>query len=114
MMKPQYNLLNVIPYKAEHIITEKKDGLIILAYPRFKKEWVSKLILPKKMSSHIHICLEEHGTAVWELIDGNRTVEEIINMLSEHFAGEDNYESRVTTFIIQLQKDKFIKYRIKN
>lgn len=88
--------------------------MVTLAYPRFKKEWISKLLLPKRMSSHIHVRLEEHGTAVWELIDGIRTVEEIINLLAEHFIGEDNYQSRVTTFITQLQKDGFIKYRIKN
>lgn len=39
---------------------------------------MSRYLLPKGMSKDIHVRLEEHGTAVWNLIDGQRTVREII------------------------------------
>jgi len=64
------------------------------------------------MSPYIRVKLEEHGTAVWNLIDGKRTVNEIIYLLSDHFVGEENYDSRITIFITQLRKDGFIKYLI--
>lgn len=110
-MKEKFNLLDVIPYKAEHITTEQEGDTVVLAFPRFKKKWTRRLLLPKRMSPCIRVTLEEHGTAVWALIDGKRTVGEIVELMAEHF-GDDNYQSRVTAYIVQLQKDGFIKYRI--
>ena len=57
---------------------------------------------------------EEHGTAVWSLIDGKRTVQEIISLLTEHSQNEDDYPSRVTAYIMQLQKDGFVQLRVKS
>ena len=66
------------------------------------------------MSADIRVKLEEHGTAVWSLIDGKRTVQEIISLLTEHSQNEDNYPSRVTAYIMQLQKDGFVQLRVKS
>lgn len=55
------------------------------------------------------ISLEEHGTAVWQLIDGKRSVQEIINALADHFSAEEEYATRVVTYIRQLHKDGFIR-----
>lgn len=112
-MKEKYNLLDIIPYKAGHIITEWEGELAIIAFPRFKTKWAAKYLLPKRMSPLIRVRLEEHGTAVWTLIDGKRTVRDIINLMAEHFGGAENYQSRVTTYLAQLQKDGFVKYRIR-
>lgn len=112
MKNPKINLLDVVPCKAEHVFTEKEGELSVIAFPRFKRAWVRKLFLPKHMSPDIRVRLEEHGTAVWSLIDGKRTVREIIACLSEHFGSEEGYDSRITLFITQLRKDKFIKFTI--
>jgi len=112
-VKEKFNLLDVIPYQAEHITTERDGDTVTLAFPRFRKEWTRRLFLPKKMSPHIRVKLEEYGTAVWALIDGHRTVGEIVELMAEHFDDDDNYQQRVTAYIVQLQKDGFIKYRIK-
>ena len=42
----------------------------------------------------------------------NRT--EIISLLTDHFQNEDNYPSRVTTYIMQLQKDGFIQLKVES
>ena len=73
-----------------------------------------RFLLPKSMSADVHVKLEEQGTAVWRLIDGNRTVQEIISLLTDHFQNEDNYPSRVTTYIMQLQKDGFIQLKVES
>ena len=67
------------------------------------------LLVPKGMSKELHVKLEEHGTAVWELIDGKRNVREIIEKLADHFQNEEGYESRVSAYLSQMQKDGFIK-----
>lgn len=81
----------------------------VLSFPRFKYEWMRRFLLAKGMSADIHVKLEEHGTAVWCLIDGQRTVQEIISLLAGHFRDDDNYPFRVTKYIMQLQKDGFIQ-----
>lgn len=109
-MKEKINLLDVIPFRSEHVTTEREsDGTIVIAFPRFKSAWMRKCLLPKSMSPFIRIHLEEHGAAVWELIDGALTVREIIEKLAEHFREETDYESRIITYILQLQKDGFIR-----
>lgn len=112
MKNTKINLLDVVPCRSEHILTEIEGELSVIAFPRFKQAWMRKYFLPKKMSPYIRVRLEEHGTAVWNLIDGKRTVGEIIHLLSDHFGNEENYEQRVTIFITQLRKDGFIKYII--
>ena len=108
--KEKINLLEVVPFRSTHITTEWEDDNIVLVFPRFKYEWMKRLMLPKGLSSDIRVRLEEHGTAVWKLIDGERCVNEIIEELAEHFNHEENYESRVTAYIAQLQKDGLIIY----
>ena len=76
--KEKINLLEVIPCRNEHIKAEQEGETIVLSFPRFKRSWMSRYLLPKGMSKDIHVRLEEHGTAVWNLIDGQRTVREII------------------------------------
>ena len=76
--KEKTNLLEVIPCRSEHITAEREGETIVLSFPRFKYSWMQRFLVPKGMSKERRIYLEEHGTAVWELIDGKCTVREII------------------------------------
>lgn len=108
--KEKTNLLDVIPFRCAHITTEKEGNCVVIAFPRFKYKWMQRLLLPRGLSADIHIRLEEHGSAVWELIDGERTVGQIIEKLAAYFHGEADYESRVTTYLYRLQKDRLITF----
>lgn len=103
------NLLDAVPVRGEHLTTEWEGECAVLSYPRFKSAWMRRYLLPKSFPKDIRVTLEEHGTAVWSLIDGRRTVGEIVALLAEHFRHEENYGQRVTTYILQLQKDGFIR-----
>jgi hypothetical protein len=103
------NLFELVPCIDEHITTENEGELSIITFPRFRSKFMRKYFIPKNKSSMIRIRLEEHGTAVWNLIDGTRTVSDIVNILAEHFDDEKNYEYRITTYILQLRKQGFIK-----
>ena len=81
----------------------------VLSFPGLNMSGCVVSLLPKGMSADIHVKLEEHGTTVWRLIDGQRTVQEIISLLAGHFRDDDNYPFRVTKYIMQLQKDGFIQ-----
>lgn len=107
--KEKINLLEVIPCRSEHITAEREGEIIVLSFPRFKYPWMQRFLVPKGMSKDHYVHLEEHGTAVWELIDGKRTVREIIEKLADHFQNEAGYESRISAYLFQMQKDGFIK-----
>lgn len=103
------NILDAVPVRSEHVRTEYKDECVVLAFPRFKHKWMERWFLPKRMSPYIRVTLEEKGTAVWQLIDGHRTVRELTLSLAETFKGEDDLDARISTYILQLHKDGFIK-----
>jgi hypothetical protein len=105
------NLFDLVPVISEHITTEKEGKLSVIAFPRFRSRFMQKYFIPKNKSAFIRIRLEEHGTAVWDLIDGKQTVKEIAAILAEHFNQEENYEYRIATYFSQLQKQGFIKFQ---
>lgn len=108
------SILDAVPVCSPHVITEWREEGAVLSFPRFKRAWMRRFLLPKGMSPDIHVTLEEHGTAVWRLIDGRRTVQQIIEALAPHFQGKEGYSSRITTYVMQLQKDGFVRLTIKD
>ena len=102
------NLLNTIPVHGEQVLTDWDNGCAVLVLPRFRQKWMQRWLF-KGISPYVRVQLEEHGTAVWKLIDGKRTVGEIITLLASHFEGETDYESRITTYLMRMQKDRLIR-----
>ncbi|GHT40491.1 hypothetical protein FACS189437_06150 [Bacteroidia bacterium] len=109
MQKEKVNFFDLVPVISEHITTEKEGELSVIAFPRFRSKFMLKYFVPKNKPAIIRIRLEEHGTAVWDLIDGQRTVKDIADALAEHFNHEENYEYRIVAYLQQLQRQGFIK-----
>jgi len=109
--KTKSNLFDLVPVISEHVTTEKEGELSVIAFPRFRSKFMQKYLVPKNKPAIIRIRLEEHGTAVWDLIDGQRTVREIADALAEHFNHELNYEYRIAIYLRQLHKQGFITLR---
>jgi hypothetical protein len=109
MAKKVKNLFDMIPVISEHITTEYEGELVVIAFPRFRSKFMLKYFVPRNRSPIIRIRLEEHGTALWKLIDGKRTANELVELLAEHFQHEENYAYRIATYIQQLQKQGFVK-----
>lgn len=109
MKKEKTNLFDLVPYISEHITTETEGELSVIAFPRFRNKFMQKHLVLKGKSPIIRVRLDNHGTAVWNLIDGKQSIREICNTLAEHFGQEENYEYRIAGFISQLYKQGFIK-----
>ena len=103
------NLFDIIPVISKHITTEKEGELSVITFPRFRSRFMQKYLVPKRKSAIVRIRLDAHGTAVWNLIDGNRSVAKITEILAEHFQHEENYEYRIANFVLQLYKQGFVK-----
>ena len=103
------NLFDLVPVISEHITTEKEGELSVITFPRFRSKFMQKYFIPRNKPATIRVRLDEHGTAVWDLIDGKRTIQEIAELLEEHFNREKNYEYRIAIFFSQLHKQGFVK-----
>jgi hypothetical protein len=108
-MKQKQNLFDLVPTISEHITTEKEGELSVITFPRFRSKFMQKYFVPKNKSPKIRIRLDEYGTAVWNLIDGKRTIKEITDALIENFQSEENYEYRIASYFLQLYKQDFLK-----
>ena len=107
-MSEKQNLFDLIPVIDERITTENEGGLVVITFPRFRSKFIQKYLVREK-SKIVRVRLDTHGTAVWSLIDGKRSVLQISEMLAEHFQHEENYEYRVVEFISQLYRQGFVK-----
>ena len=85
--KPALNLLELVP-KHARAYDVADDGTVTVRVPRFKYDWMSRHLLPRRRNPHIHTRLDAYGSFVWLRIDGVRTVAEIGEELDAHF-GED-------------------------
>jgi len=91
---------------------KEADGHICLQVPRFRNAWVRRLAMRLGKSENVNIHLDETGTRVWELIDGNRRIEEIGKEMEaeKNETVQQKYE-RLTTFMMILEKNSFIQFQ---
>ena len=109
--REQQNLFDLVPVIVPHIQTETVGDRCVIVFSRFRNKWMLKYLTPRNRSPLIHIRLDDHGSAVWRLIDGSRTVASITETLAPHFGDSPNYELRIAEFITQLQKQGYIELR---
>jgi len=67
-----------------------ESGEILLAYPDYKQPWFTKIIrrLGRPGDSKVRIKklqLDTLGTSVWELLDGRRSVQQLIELFADKY-----------------------------
>jgi hypothetical protein len=111
--KPSVNYLAQVPLRKEMEFTDT-DGKITLLFPKFKNFKYSKWLIPRGKTTHIKFLLDETGSQIWRLINGQKPVGEIcidIKLyLSDQGKPVDHVEERVTSFLTVLSKNGFISF----
>ena len=112
MKNKEQNFLEKIPVKSEKIgWSADENGIVTLEienkgiYNR-----LFQLILKKPKITYIH--LDENGSFVWPLIDGEMNIVEIGQKVKEHFGEKANplYE-RLSQFFQILESYRFITWK---
>lgn len=87
-MKSKKNYLDYVPAKNEEIQWEQtEEGRIVIR--RANKKWMERLTqLLLKKPKITYIELETYGQFIWPLIDGQRTVYDIAQLVKAEF-GDD-------------------------
>lgn len=107
---PEVNLLELIPMRLLEYETGE-DGLVTLFAPRFKSRIVKRILGSRLKNKFIKIRLDEIGSAVWELCDGKRNVNDIGEEMKKECG--DKIEpcfDRLALFFNQLECSEFIRY----
>jgi hypothetical protein len=107
--KENFNLLELHPVKNSEF--EENNGIIELLIPKFTNKILVKYLVPKIKRKDFKVTLDEVGSAVWQLIDGNNSVTDIAVKLKEKFGPEFvQPEERVSKFLMELHKGTVIKF----
>ena len=108
------NTLDLIPLRLlDH--TAGEGAKVSLLFPRFQGTIWKPLLQNRVRKKFIPIKLDEFGSAVWLLIDGNTPVAGISQKLCELFPeklvpGEDT-DDRVAKFIFLLYSQRYISFK---
>lgn len=110
-MKNKIAKLNILDLIPKHLLEYKinDDGLVDVLVPRFKIKFLQKLA-QKNNNPYIKANLDELGSNVWKLIDGNHTGKDIANIMKEKFVDIEQIFQRVGLFLQQLYRNNFITF----
>ena len=83
-----------------------------MEFPRFRSEagrWFGRLL---GKSEKIRLSLDEHSTAVWDLVDGWRTVKAIGQELQKRYGDEiEPLYPRLSELLKIMENNRLIRYR---
>jgi hypothetical protein len=109
----QANYLEMIPVRRiDHELSGETEQTVTLVIPKFKNENLRLFFIPRSRSQFLKVRLDADGSNVWLMIDGQRNVGEICNLLNEKFEGDLNETRvRVTKFLTKLYDNRYITYQ---
>lgn len=103
-------LLRCKPVTLMDWYADKETGRVIVKRPKFISPFTRKIIGPFLKSSHFLVKLDDIGSVVWKNCDGNTSVQLIGEKVMDTFGKDlDAVWERVSKFVLQLEKEKFIK-----
>jgi len=92
-----------------HVV--KENGKVSVLVPRFTSKFWGKYLLPIMKNKYIHVKLDELGSETWMMIDGKKNVQQICDFLNGKLGDKIHpAEERITLFLTELYKNKFIKF----
>ncbi len=104
------NFLKLIPERNIDF-EEGENGKITLILEKTKNPIIKAIINFFNKSQYFRIHLDEKGSYIWKLVDGEKNMEAIVSALKEKFGEEEKLLDRLKLFFIQLEKSKFIKFK---
>jgi len=109
MTKRTYNLLELVP---RTLAEWENDGdRVRILLPRFGSGRIGRFLERHLKSSPIRVRLDEFGSAVWQLCNGKRNVQEIADSLLARFGSRiQPVHDRLATFFRQLEHRGLIEW----
>ena len=105
------NYLDTKPKRADLIWSKNEDGIITLEIEnKGLFNTIAQKLFKKPITSYIH--LDEMGSFIWPIIDGQKSITEIGTLVDEHFGEKAHplYE-RLAKYFQILASYGFIEYK---
>lgn len=104
---PEFRFVRRLTWK------ESEEGRIIVFRPRFgESRWAKSLSKLFGLSDY-KIRLDDIGTAVWKLCDGETPARKIAKVLHERFGEKVKpADERLETFVLQMERARMIEIRV--
>lgn len=107
MDKPDFQQLLPVRLFEWEIDPETKN--VVVLRPKFTSNLGKKIFLPFFGQKYFKIKLDPMGSIVWQHCDGEHTIKDILELLESTFQDEEDLPKRLTMFIHQLVREKFIQ-----
>ena len=104
----EHVFFQLIPVRQFEWFFDESAQRIIIKRPKYLSKWAQTLLGPFTGKSYFKIKLDDIGSQVWQLCDGQRTVGEIFKQLEQILPEEQDLKGRFTIFIKQLTRQKFL------
>ena len=106
----EINLLELVPCRIIEYNTDE-DVIVTLQAPRFKSDFMRKWLQPRLKRPFLRVELDEIGSSVWMLCDGNRNIRDIAEVMQRRFSDKiEPCHERLGSFFQQLEYARFIAY----
>ena len=102
---------NSKPVRSAKWTQHESTGFTVILKPKFSARWMKYLKPLLIRGDHFKIKLDAVGTAIWNRCDGEHTLRQIAEALDAEFGKDvDPVDDRLSQFIIQLTRSKFIDF----
>ena len=102
--------MNCIPNRMFDWEIKEDSGRVVILRPKYKSKTGMLLFGSFLKDKNFKVKLDALGSVVWKNADGKNTVQTIGEILAKEFGPEiEPIYERLTTFLVQLHKEKFIR-----
>jgi hypothetical protein len=105
------NLAPLIPVRTIES-QQADDGKVTITEPREDPTWLGKLLSKGLEPGTNHIALDEVGSLVWSLCDGEHSVRDIAGIVAERFGADFDPESkRLAVFMLTMKQRGWLVWK---
>ncbi len=76
---------------------------VVIKVPKFQREIGKKVCKVLKKGNTFNARMDDIGSLVWQNIDGNKTVRDVLKLLEKQFPDQKNIDQRLILFLQQMQ-----------
>jgi hypothetical protein len=107
------DFMELVPEPSREVEIDPQTGAVKVLIPRYDSWPFNRLIQPRlgPEKRFLRVPLEERGSFLWGLMDGRRTVGEMIPEFNSRFPDDaGDVPQRLATFFYTMQANKFIRF----
>lgn len=86
------------------------DGRVSITVPKFTSKTGARFVKMMHKENTFDANLDALGSFVWVMMNGQMTVQELLEKVKEKFPGEQNIDQRLFLFLQQMQVLHYLTY----